>query len=162
MVTSYFRFQYARELGDWVRVEFESQEALQAAISDLFRDVELEGFECRTDEPPEYAAQRQARRDRRFLFAADASMSFSQVKTSAVLQKRHCQIGNEMTSLVSSRILHASFTVRSPRLVNLLESQRTCEGIDAGIRTHRGDERTFLTASRSHLLSLGFSFQERI
>ena len=99
MVASYFRFQHAHEMGNWIRVEFESQEALEEAISDLFRDVELEGFERRTDEPPEYAAQRQARRDRRFLVAADASSNQSHRDVSCDVEP----------SFATSRTFHTPF-----------------------------------------------------
>ena len=63
MVTSFFRFQYANKMGNWIRAEFESEEALEEAISDLCRDEKLERFERRIDEPHEYATQRQARCD---------------------------------------------------------------------------------------------------
>ena len=69
MVTSYFRFHCGNKMGDWIRATFDSIEDLEMAISDLSLDSEVMCFEQRRDEPPEYAAQQQARRDHRALVA---------------------------------------------------------------------------------------------
>ena len=69
MLTSYFRFQRGNEMGDWIRATFDSIEDLEMAISDLSLDPDVLCFEQRSDEPPEYAAQQQARGNHRALVA---------------------------------------------------------------------------------------------
>ena len=99
MVTSYFRFQYANQMGNWIRAEFESQEAMEEAISDLCRDEKLERFERRIDEPHEYAVQRQARRDRCSFYASDVACNQTPLNVPRDTE----------TSLASSRTFHSPF-----------------------------------------------------
>ncbi len=99
MVISYFRFQYGNQMGHWIRAVFESQEALEEAISDLSRDEQLERFERRIDEPHEYATQRQARRDRCALYASDVACS----------QTPRNVPRNVEGSLAASRTFHVPF-----------------------------------------------------
>ena len=66
-MTSYFRFEHGNTMGHWIRVAFDNIEDLEMAISDLGLDPEVKSFEQRSDEPPEYAAQQQARQNHRAL-----------------------------------------------------------------------------------------------